>query len=472
MEYGKKINARIVQKHDTLENWETKKDFIPEDGEIIIYDYPDTRRVKIGDGKTPVGTLPYLGEGTYGRTYYATPADNLNEIINNAEPGSTIVLAAGSYGTLNLTLYSACVEKPGSTRYDYDLTDGDRPPENLTITGAEGATVYLAGINMTSGINQAYYFARKDVSKSMFSKGLSFNNIHFTEDFTLTNCGIEGLSITNCEFPDQVNISITPNQIAPNSMRYAQASVRVKDLVISNNTFRWPNQKYVAFSDSECVSQDANNYSKKSAILALSVDGAKICNNEFITIAWNAIQIATSGSVSSTNASGYAHASNGHIIVEDNKISTTGSRAIRVNALTRAELLISRNIITNSNRYEIPDGYKLLDGTLAKDYNEKKNNITSLKGTEVIKISNCTPDCEILTTFNYYGTEGSSFGSDHITITRLSAAPENIPNYLNQYAQGVSYYGTISPEVFEANNKITNGRAALPEGTLYIQYEE
>ena len=58
----KTLNTRIVQKHDTQENWEKALNFIPKAGEIIVYDVDDNysyARMKIGDGVTTVGNLPF-----------------------------------------------------------------------------------------------------------------------------------------------------------------------------------------------------------------------------------------------------------------------------------------------------------------------------------------------------------------------------------------------------------------------------
>lgn len=57
------INSRVTQKHDTEQNWNLVSNFIPLNGEIIIYDidekysYP---RVKCGDGSTLLKDLPFI----------------------------------------------------------------------------------------------------------------------------------------------------------------------------------------------------------------------------------------------------------------------------------------------------------------------------------------------------------------------------------------------------------------------------
>ena len=58
------MKTRVVQKHDTEENWNKATNFIPKKGEVIIYD-PDSihlySRQKVGDGTKNINELPFLG---------------------------------------------------------------------------------------------------------------------------------------------------------------------------------------------------------------------------------------------------------------------------------------------------------------------------------------------------------------------------------------------------------------------------
>lgn len=59
---NKTIKTRVVNKHDVESNWAKAVNFIPKQGEIIIYDVDDTHtlpRLKVGDGKTIVSSLPF-----------------------------------------------------------------------------------------------------------------------------------------------------------------------------------------------------------------------------------------------------------------------------------------------------------------------------------------------------------------------------------------------------------------------------
>lgn len=58
----KTVKIRLVLKHDTEENWAKAANFIPKQGEVIIYDGAagSPSRIKIGDGATKVNDLPFV----------------------------------------------------------------------------------------------------------------------------------------------------------------------------------------------------------------------------------------------------------------------------------------------------------------------------------------------------------------------------------------------------------------------------
>ena len=59
------IKTRIQNKHDVEANWNLAVNFIPLQGELIIYDKDSNysyERVKVGDGKTKVMNLPFVTE--------------------------------------------------------------------------------------------------------------------------------------------------------------------------------------------------------------------------------------------------------------------------------------------------------------------------------------------------------------------------------------------------------------------------
>lgn len=57
------LNARVIHMHDTEANWILATEFIPNKGEIIVYDKDDTTsyiRLKVGDGETKINDLDFV----------------------------------------------------------------------------------------------------------------------------------------------------------------------------------------------------------------------------------------------------------------------------------------------------------------------------------------------------------------------------------------------------------------------------
>ena len=59
----KTLKTRLIQKHDTESNWRFATNFVPKDGELIIYEIDSEHpipRMKVGDGETNVNDLPFV----------------------------------------------------------------------------------------------------------------------------------------------------------------------------------------------------------------------------------------------------------------------------------------------------------------------------------------------------------------------------------------------------------------------------
>lgn len=88
----KKIKkARVINKHDTEENWLKLTNFIPKAAELIVYD-PDENyeyfRFKFGDGVTEVNTLPFSSaESAYGFAVAHGFEGNIHEFYNKLATG-------------------------------------------------------------------------------------------------------------------------------------------------------------------------------------------------------------------------------------------------------------------------------------------------------------------------------------------------------------------------------------------------
>lgn len=113
----KNIKSRIVHKHDIETNWLKATNFIPKQGEIIIYDIDDNydyERFKIGDGQTVVSELPFSNEK---KILYVTIAGSdemgdpivshkASQIYTEYMNGKIIYLWCDSYPETPFYLYS------------------------------------------------------------------------------------------------------------------------------------------------------------------------------------------------------------------------------------------------------------------------------------------------------------------------------------------------------------------------------
>lgn len=107
----KTINSRIIHKHDTEAHWLLAVNFIPRQGEIIVYDKDSTynyERFKIGDGVTLVSALPFAddnkvdkvsGKGLSTNDYTTTEKNKLANIAAGAN--KTVVDSALSASSTN-----------------------------------------------------------------------------------------------------------------------------------------------------------------------------------------------------------------------------------------------------------------------------------------------------------------------------------------------------------------------------------
>ena len=105
------FNTRIIHKHDIESNWIKAVNFIPLQGEIIVYDIDENynyERVKIGDGIRNVNDLPFVStlslDDTLSVTGSAADAKATGDAINQVR--TNINEVAGLVGDLDSKYYT------------------------------------------------------------------------------------------------------------------------------------------------------------------------------------------------------------------------------------------------------------------------------------------------------------------------------------------------------------------------------
>lgn len=158
----KKIQARIRQKVDTKANWDKATNFVPLKGEYIYYS--DLHKVKVGDGTTKVGALPFLADNdthfttglyigkadeksnsatTNGNTYlklFDNDTKRAQHLINGG--GATMVTSNAS-GTIEIATPIKTLDTTSGSGL------GDGRSENIAGSG----TIYLHKVAKTGSYN-------------------------------------------------------------------------------------------------------------------------------------------------------------------------------------------------------------------------------------------------------------------------------------------------------------------------------
>ncbi|MBQ8570271.1 MAG: hypothetical protein IJ444_02035 [Kiritimatiellae bacterium] len=110
----KTLNTRIVHKHDTEANWLKAVNFIPKQGEIIVYDIDtnyDYERIKIGDGETLVSALPFIDDAVKDSIdAVETSVSNLNTLVGDTAVATQISDAIDSVTLASLGVTATAAE--------------------------------------------------------------------------------------------------------------------------------------------------------------------------------------------------------------------------------------------------------------------------------------------------------------------------------------------------------------------------
>lgn len=155
----KNINTRIVHKHDTETNWNLATNFIPKQGEIIVYDIDDTHsypRIKIGDGVTNVNDLPFAIDAK-NETYVVTVSSIDGVAYTATVPGIT-----------ELTTGINFIMVPNT------VSTSTQPTLNVNGLGAKYIRRRLSGIATSPVSGQTVSWIAKDIPFRVVYDGIQW----------------------------------------------------------------------------------------------------------------------------------------------------------------------------------------------------------------------------------------------------------------------------------------------------------
>lgn len=93
------IKTRIQLKNDTEAHWNLATNFVPKQGEVIIYSADDTHpfsRLKVGDGNTTVSNLPFINSGSSEKVNHTLTFGN-GTYVYDGSTDVTVPVYTGAY---------------------------------------------------------------------------------------------------------------------------------------------------------------------------------------------------------------------------------------------------------------------------------------------------------------------------------------------------------------------------------------
>ena len=308
----------------------------------------------------------------------------LREVIGNARPNTTILLADGEYDLLTLTS-----EENHSKNLQSNFKDNiaTKFPENLTVKSQNQYGAIFNGLSITSGVPSTET-TNINIQRNILPEGLTIDGITFYNYLALRNCQMEKLTIKNCKFINNSGIYLAPQRTNdklygydkssdkypsdPTETLYGYHKLKVKDVLIT-----------------DCLFDFDENIGKSSAhsirINVDSVENVTIQRNTFNGSWTSALQV-----LGGTNDNGYATkggfaSASGNIRIGNNKINNCRERAFKIYRIENAIIELAYNTIKNTD-VDSTDS-EVIKISEIRDYNssiyQTKNTYTNTAGTTI-----------------------------------------------------------------------------------------
>lgn len=207
----KNIKSRIVHKHDTELNWSKATNFIPKQGEIIIYDIDSNHsyeRIKIGDGATKVNNLPFAD------------ANKVDKISGKS-------LSTNDYTTAEKNKLAGIAEGANKTIVDSELSSTSTDPvQNKVVNAAINDLNTLVGDTAVATQISNAVASKADVSHT-------HDDRYYTESEIDTK--LSGKSDTSHTHSTYVNQNAFSNIKIGNTTVAADTTTDTVTLVAGNN---------------------------------------------------------------------------------------------------------------------------------------------------------------------------------------------------------------------------------------------
>ena len=260
---------------------------------------------------------------------YATDTQSVQAALDAAEDGTIIKLHPGvNYGTLYVRpVLGADHTESGDWFTGNYATELARTIENVTILGAEGATVdaivFDAGYKGSNYIEGAPDLMNYINIKNLVIDGVNFTGVSDKPVFiSLQNTNLDGLTVTNCTLNCETSGARSQNAISNAQLVYVYGSQ-------GNHTFATSSKNIV-------ISKN-----KVSGVLRL----CELRETENVTITGNTINGAAEHAILLATNSGKTYS--GSVTITDNDASSIGDRFLRMSGAGDASVLVKDNSVNH-----------------------------------------------------------------------------------------------------------------------------
>ena len=180
----KKFNARVQHKIDTQKNWEKATNFIPLKGELIIYDIDANntlRRIKIGDGITPVNDLEFVSS----QSDYEQNDSSKSDYIKNRTHYKEVI-------------HQEKVDLLPATEIDFSLVGEMGYTQTEPLSVQVGDTVKVLWDNQEyECVAQSFATLDPNGNTGMPSDGIAFGNLYYAFEVDPDSMDIPFVVIAN-----------------------------------------------------------------------------------------------------------------------------------------------------------------------------------------------------------------------------------------------------------------------------------
>lgn len=313
----KTLKTRIILNNKLAKDWETVKDnFKPMKGEFVVE--TDTRKIKIGDGVTTYGDLPYatLTPGEVQTLITNASHSHNNKSVLDATTASFTTelkskldgIATGANKTIVDSALSADSTNPVQNKVINSALSGKVPTTRTINKKALSADISLTasdvGAASASHTHDERYYTESEVDTKLSTKAASSHK-HVAGDITSVNASAINGVIASANLPSFVDDVLegylssdgkfyksydSTNKVYSNA--YTGETGKIYVDLSNNKTYRWSGSAYTVISETIALGETSStayrgDYGAKAYAHAVTNKGSKF-DSGFYKITTNA----------------------------------------------------------------------------------------------------------------------------------------------------------------------------------------